>query len=69
MVTSSFPLSEQVLELGRLTNPSSCESLICNFATVDALQLLKADRNLPPIGGAVSEDERGLGSGRNLSVD
>ena len=44
--------------------------LVCDFVTIDALQLFKIDRYFPPIRGTFGiEDERGLGYSRHLSVD
>ena len=45
-------------------------SLVCSSVTVDALQLLEMNRDLPPVGGAFGvEDKGGFGSGGHLSMN
>ena len=44
--------------------------LVCDFVTVDALELLKIDRDFLPVWGTFGiENERGLGGSRHLSVN
>ena len=64
-------LTEEVIWSGTgVILRASPDSLVCSFVTVNALQLLEMNRDLPPVGGAFGVEDKGcLSSGGHLSMN